>query len=147
MREIKAEETSKLYECLEYLGEHHNEVSVYFKGHYPTISSKDLIHEFAEELAEGHSFIAVIEEKEKIIAFCKISINKSEGSLDYLTVLKPYQKQGYGTALMDWALERFQQLDVKGIEVKTVYGNDAIDLYKQYGFREKSIILRKSRNS
>lgn len=143
MREIKAEETYKVYDCLEYLGKHHNEVSVYFKGHYPTITSSDLIKQFEEELEKGGSFIAVIEDEEKVVAFLKISVKGSEGSLDYLTVLKEYQGKGYGTALMKWAFERFEELNVTGIEVKTVYGNNAIDLYKKYGFREKSIILRK----
>lgn len=143
MREIKAEETYKVYDCLEYLGEHHNEVSVYFKGHYPTITSSDLIKQFEEELEKGGSFIAVIEDEEKVVAFLKISVKGSEGSLDYLAVLKEYQGRGYGTALMKWAFERFEELNVTGIEVKTVYGNDTIDLYKKYGFREKSIILRK----
>ena len=40
MREIRSEEAYRLYECLESLAEHHNDVSVYFKGLYPTLSSE-----------------------------------------------------------------------------------------------------------
>ena len=44
MREISPEETDILYECLEDLGRHHNNVSVYFKGIYPTISSEEIVN-------------------------------------------------------------------------------------------------------
>jgi hypothetical protein len=42
---------------------------------------------------------------------------------------------------MDWALGKFEEYGVKNIEVKVVYGNDVVDFYKRYGFKEKSLIL------
>lgn len=144
MREIKAEEAYKVYECLESMGEYHNKVSVYFKGHYPTITSEDLVKEFEKKLEEGNAYVAVVEEDGQVVGFCEISVKGYEGSLDYLSILEQYRGKGYGKALMDWAFNRFTELDVKAIEVKVVYGNDVIDLYKKYGFKEKSIILRKS---
>ena len=141
MREISPEETDILYECLEDLGRHHNNVSVYFKGIYPTISSEEIVRQFAAEMKEGGSYVAVIEEGKRVIGLCKISIAKDTGFLDYLVVLHQEKGKGYGAALMNWALNRFDEFNVKNIEVKAVYGNDAIDFYKKYGFTEKSIIL------
>lgn len=141
MREISSKETCRLYDCMEDLAKHHNEVSVYFKGGYPTISSKEVIRQFAEDLEKGISHIAVMEDGEKIIGFCKISIVKDSGFLDYLSVLEEERGKGLGSALLEWALDKFAEFNVRNIEVKVVYGNGVIDFYKKYGFREKSILM------
>lgn len=141
IREIHSEETGKLYECLEALAEYHNKVSVYFKGCYPKIPSGQRIKQFASELEEGSSRIAVIESDRKFLGFCKISADGNTGTLEYLVVLEQERGKGYGVALMDWAMNTFQNLGVNEIEVKVVYGNEAIRLYEKYGFREKSVIM------
>ena len=141
IREIHSEETGKLYECLEALAEYHNKVSVYFKGCYPKIPSGQRIKQFASELEEGRSRIAVIESDRKFLGFCKISADGNTGTLEYLVVLEQERGKGYGVALMDWAMNTFQKLGVNEIEVKVVYGNEAIRLYEKYGFREKSVIM------
>lgn len=86
LREITPEETGILYECMEDLGRHHNDVSVYFKGIYPSISSEEIVRQFAAEMEAGNSYIAVIEEGERVIGLCKISITKETGVLEYLVV-------------------------------------------------------------
>ena len=77
MREINPNETDKLYECLEALAEHHNQVSVYFKGHYPQTPSEQKIRQFESELEEGRARIAVAENDGKVIGFCKIITDAS----------------------------------------------------------------------
>ena len=141
MREISSKETGRLLECLEALAEHHNQVSVYFKGQYPRTASEQKTAEFERELEEGKSFIAVAENGTEVIGFCKINIENTAGVLEYLVVLDRERGKGYGAALMNWALGRFRDSGVKTIDVKVVYGNDAIHLYKKYGFRERSVIL------
>ena len=141
MREIGSKETYRLYDCMEDLAKHHNEVSVYFKGGYPTISSEEILRKFAEDLENGISRISVMEDGDKVIGFCKINIVKDNGFLDYLSVLEEERGKGIGTALVDWALEKFAECNVRNIEVKVVYGNGVIDFYKKYGFREKSILM------
>ena len=141
MREISADETNLLYECMEDLGRHHNNTSVYFKGIYPTIPSDEIVKQFADDMRKGISNIAVIEENDKVVGLCKINIEKGSGVLDYLVVLQDKRGQGYGAELMNWAFSKFDEFNVKDIEVKVVYGNDVINLYKKYGFKEKSIIL------
>ncbi|MBR3309672.1 MAG: GNAT family N-acetyltransferase [Lachnospiraceae bacterium] len=141
MREIGSKETYRLYDCMEDLAKHHNEVSVYFKGGYPTISSEEILRKFAEDLENGISRIAVMEDGDKVIGFCKINIVKDNGFLDYLSVLEEERGKGLGSVLVDWALEKFAEYNVRNIEVKVVYGNGVIDFYKKYGFREKSILM------
>ena len=141
IREIKSGETGKLYECLEALAEHHNKVSVHFKGCYPQTPSGKRIRQFESELEEDKSRIAVVENDSKIIGFCKIGTDGSTGILEYLVVLDQERGKGYGAALMDWALNTFRKLGVNEIDVKVVYGNEAIHLYEKYGFREKSVIM------
>ena len=73
IREIHSEETGKLYECLEALAEHHNRVSVHFKGRYPQTPSREKIKQFESELEEGKSRIAVIENDSSIVGFYRNS--------------------------------------------------------------------------
>ena len=162
IREIHSEETGKLYECLETLAEHHNKVYVHFKGSYPKIPSEERIKQFENELEEGKSRIAVIENGNDFVGFCKIGTEGNTGVLEYLVVLSRERGKGYGAALMDWALTAFRKLGLSEIDVKVVYGNEAIRLYEKYrgfgipcrsepgkrkrlhekyGFREKSVIM------
>ncbi len=141
IREIHSEETGKLYECLEALAEHHNRVSVHFKGRYPQTPSREKIKQFESELEEGKSRIAVIENDSSIVGFCKIGTDGNTGILEYLVVLDRERGKGYGAALMDWALNTFQKLEINEIDVKVVYGNEAILLYEKYGFRERFVIM------
>ena len=135
MREISPNETEKLYDCLEALAKHHNQVSVFFKGDYPQIPSEQKIVQFGKELAEGRSRIAVIENEHKVIGFCKINTDGSRGIVEYLVVLDQERGKGYGAAFMDWALNAFRKLGINEIDVKAVYGNEAIRFYEKYGDR------------
>lgn len=141
IREIHSEETGKLYECLEALAENHNKVSVHFKGRYPQTPSLEKTRQFKSELEEGRSRIAVIENSGNIVGFCKIGTDGKTGILEYLVVLDRDRGKGYGAALMDWALNTFRKLGINEIDVKVVYGNEAIHFYEKYGFRERSVIM------
>lgn len=141
MREIGIEELGKLYECLKALAEHHNQVSTYFKGCYPLMPIELTIKRFEDELEQGKSSIAVVEDDERVVGFCKINVDGIAGTLEYLIVLGEERGKGYGAALMRWALDRFRKLQVEHVEVKVVYGNEAMGLYKKFGFKEKSVVL------
>lgn len=141
IREINSSEVPELLECLSALAEHHNRVSVNFKGSYPLISHEDTLASFSASLENGTSRIAVLESPEKIIGFCKIDITDKDGYLSHLVVLKEYRGSGYGKMLMDWAMEQFRKSGVRNIELKVVDGNEAIHLYEKYGFKIKSHIL------
>jgi len=145
MREISSKEVDKLKHCLEELADYHNMVSVNFKGHYPKRPFDETIKVFASDLEEEKSLIAVIEEDEKVAGFCKISFDSAVGVLEYLIVSTDYRGKGYGTELMEWALNRFEEKDIHDIGVKVVDGNDAISLYEKYGFKMNAHILRLSR--
>ena len=141
IREIHSAEAGKLYECLEALAEHHNKVSIHFKGRYPRTTTKEKMKQFETELEEGKSRIAVVENNSHIIGFCKIGTDGNTGILEYLVVLDSERGKGYGTELMDWAMNTFRKLEVNEINVKVVYGNEAVHLYEKYGFKESSIIM------
>ena len=141
IREIDASETNKLLECITQLSEHHNQVSVNFKGSFPSRPYEETIRIFTESLQDKNSYIAVIEDADKIVGFCKVDIICKNGRLDYLVVLQEYRGKGLGNQLMDWAMNTFRKYHIKHIEVKVVDGNDAIHLYEKYGFKMQSHIL------
>ncbi|MBQ6560176.1 MAG: GNAT family N-acetyltransferase [Erysipelotrichaceae bacterium] len=145
MREISTKEVDKLKHCLEELADHHNMVSVNFKGHYPKRPFDETIRIFSDDLEEGKSSIAVIEEDEKVAGFCKIDFDDVVGILEYLVVLAEYRGKGYGTELMEWALNRFEEKGVHDIDVKVADGNKVISLYERFGFKMNAHILRLSR--
>lgn len=145
IRAIGANEVFKLAGCLAALAAHHNAVSLHFGGAYPSRPYGQTLDLFSAALAEGRSQIAVAEERDGIIGFCKVDAAAGSGKIDYLVVLPEHRGKGCGTALMDWAMQVFRQRGVKSIEVKVVAGNDAIRLYEKYGFQLNAQILRLDR--
>lgn len=143
MREITGEEVQKLKECLQALAQYHNEVSNHFKGSYPRAPYENTLALFEKSLAEKTSRIAVVEDEDNIIGFCKIDLHNEYGKLDYLFVKKEYRKKGYGKVLMDWAMQLYEKYHVRHIEVKVVDGNETIHLYEKYGFKVNAHILVK----
>jgi len=144
MREIAAEEVKRLYPCVQALSEYHNMVSVNFKGTYPSRPYEKTLELFEEALETQTSRIAVIEDNDQVVGFCKIDINGENGKLDYLMILKDYRGKGYGKDLMDWAMRSFELNNVRHIEVKVIDGNEAIHLYEKYGFMMNAHILVKN---
>ncbi len=142
MREIGSDETGRLEECLIALAAHHNKVSVNFRGHYPKIPVEETIRRFSEDADSGRSYIAVVEDDDKVTGFCKINVDDAVGTIEYLIVLEEYRGRGYGAAFMKWALDRFDSSGVKNIDVKVADGNNAVSLYEKYGFRMNAHILR-----
>ena len=141
MREITEVEVPRLSRCLQALAEYHNEVSNYFKGSYPSRPYEKTLALFEEALAKKISRVAVVEVDNQIVGFCKVDMCGENGKLDYLVIQKEYRGKGYGTALMDWAMQVFDESNVHHIEVKVVDGNEAIHLYEKYGFKINAHIL------
>lgn len=142
IRTIEANEVCKLTDCLTALAVHHNAVSLHFGGAYPSRPYKQTLELFSAALLEGRSQIAVLEEQNSVIGFCKLDVAASSGKIDYLVVMPEHRGKGCGTALMDWAMQVFRQKGVKSVEVKVVARNDAIRLYEKYGFQINAHILR-----
>ena len=142
MKELASGEVYRLEECLKELADHHNTVSAGFKGCYPKKPFAETLASFRKDLDSGKSRIGVIESGEKILGFCKADIAGAEGTVDYLIVLKEARGNGYGSMLMDWALDLLKQSGVSRIEVTVVDGNDAVHFYEKYGFRINARILR-----
>lgn len=145
MREIGSDEVSRLHGCLTELAEHHNKVSVNFKGCYPKQPFEETLRHFSSDVDAGISSIAVIEAEDAVVGFCKINHDGAVGVLEYLVVLEAHRGKGYGAQLMEWALHRFEELGIRDIDVKVADGNNAISLYEKYGFKMNAHILRLSR--
>ena len=141
IREIDAGEVNKLLDCIMQLAEYHNQVSVNFKGSFPSRPYEETIRVFTESLQNNGSYIAVVEDAEKIVGFCKVDIACKTGKLDYLVVLQEHRGKGLGKQLMDWAMDTFRKHNIKHIDVKVIDGNDAIHLYEKYGFKMNAHIL------
>ena len=142
IREIDETEVHRLSGCLTALAAHHNAVSVNFKGSYPSKPDSITMANFVDVLRAGTARIAVKEIGQAVVGFCKVDIRENRGTLDYLAVLPEYRGNGYGSALMDWAMAVCRENGVAQIEVKVVDGNPAIRLYEKYGFRMNAHILR-----
>ena len=143
MREINEEEVYRLEPYLRALAGYHNEVSVNFKGNYPSRPYEKTLELFGEVLKAGKSRIAVLETGDEVVGFTKVDLDGKKGKLDYLVVLEEYRGRGYGKMLMDWAMAAFREKGSTQIEVKVVDGNPAIRLYEKYGFRMNAHILMK----
>lgn len=142
VREIAHDEVYKLEECLRQLAEHHNEVSVNFKGCFPKKPYSESLAAFEQALLSGKSKIAVIEEDGRVVGFSKTDRIGVEGHIDILIVLKECRGKGYGKQLMDWAVNTLEKDGAVRIEIRVVDGNDAKAFYERYGFRTVSEILR-----
>ncbi len=142
IREIRAEEAPKLYDCLAALAGHHNAVSEHFSGLYPIKPHDAVLSDMQQQIKEGGTKVAVVEENGSIVGFAKLELIARCGYLTYLVVLEPYRGKGYGSMLMDWVMETFRAADIHAIELKVVAGNEAIHLYEKYGFRLSSHIMR-----
>lgn len=145
MREIGPEEEPKLRGCLEELTRHHNSVSINFKGCYPKQPFEETLARFSSDVDAGRSSIAVIEAEDRVIGFCKINYGNAVGDLEYLIVSEDHRGKGYGAQLMEWALNRFEGLGIRDIDVKVADGNNALTLYERYGFKMNAHLLRLSR--
>lgn len=142
LRTLKVNEVNKLTDCLVALAEHHNAVSLYFGGDYPSRPFGRTLEMFAAALENGTSQITVVEEQNRIAGFCKTDFSAGSGKIDYLIVLPEYRGKGFGKALMDNAMQSFKNKNIKKIEVKVVAGNDAVRLYEKYGFKLNAQILK-----
>ena len=145
MREIDAKEVYRLRNCLQELADHHNKVSVNFKGCYPKQPLEETLIRFSSDVDAGNSSIAVIEAEDRVVGFCKIDYVSTAGVIEYLIVSEGYRGKGYGAQLMEWALNRFKELNIYDMDVQVADGNDAISLYEKYGFKMNAHFLRLSR--
>jgi ribosomal protein S18 acetylase RimI-like enzyme len=136
-------EVDSLKDCLVELAEHHNTVSLNFKGDFPKQPIGTTLAEFKKEITEETADIYAVIDNETVAGFCKIHFTGKFGSMDYLIVKKKYRKLGYGKILMDRAMQEFKQRDIEHIEIRVVIGNNIQKFYENYGFKPKSIILAK----
>jgi len=91
MRTICSDEVWELAECVQELSEYHNQISVNFKGCFPSRPYNETLTIFKNALINKTSRILIEEKDNRIIGFCKIDIDGDYGKLDYLIVLREYR--------------------------------------------------------
>ena len=138
-------EVDALLPFLKALSAHHNDVSTYFHGAFPSRPYAVTLDLFRDALRSGQSRFAVVEDGGTLAGFAKIDIDKAadHGKLDYLIVLDAYRGMGYGKALMDWAMGAFADAEIGTIEIKVIEGNNAAQFYEKYGFRPIARMYRR----
>lgn len=141
IKELAPAETEQLLPCLEALDAYHNAVSVHFSGSYPARENSMKLADFKRSLKDGTSKLAGVFQESDLLGFCKIDLFEDHGKLDYLVVLPGARGRGLGDMLMQWALAEFARYGLGQIEVKVVYGNDAVAFYEKYGFQLNAQIL------
>ena len=141
LKELAPAETEQLLPCLEALDACHNAVSVFFSGSYPARANSMKLADFKRSLKDGTSKLAGVFQESDLLGFCKIDFFESHGKLDYLVVLPGARSRGLGDMLMQWALAEFTRHGLGQIEVKVIYGNDAVAFYEKYGFRINAQIM------
>lgn len=146
LRTIDASDVNRLEPLYRALAHHHNEVSTYFAGSFPTLPITAQLQECAGDLAAGTAEVAVAEEEGgSIIGFCKVDIDGTQGYIDELAVATERRNQGVGTALMDWAERVFAQRGVRQVELRVVVGNnDAQRFYERHGFRPSVLEMKRT---
>lgn len=95
---------------------------------------------FFTYLTRKDAMFLVVEEKEKIIAYCGLLMVLDEGDITNVAVHPDRQREGIGHFLMDSLIRLAQQLGVTTIHLEVRVGNDtAIRLYERMGFTRDGI--------
>ena len=125
-------------------------LAAYEKMSDQVIATEELLHEWIFEKKKAE--VLLLSEDQKEVGFALFFHNFSTFLgragiyLEDLFVLPEYRGKGYGAQLMEWALNRFNELGLHDVDVKVADGNDAISLYEKYGFQMNAHILRLSRS-
>lgn len=131
-----------LVEPLRELAAHHNRVAKYFAGKYPILPIESSLEATRREMEKDEARVEVLYCGDEIAGYCKVSIDKGMGDVDWLYVRKDLRKRGIAKKLMDNGLAFLKSTGVTFVELMCVYGNDdAKHFYKKYGFRTRTQIL------
>ena len=131
-----------LVDPLKELAAHHNRVAKYFAGRYPILPIESSLEATRKEMEKDEARVEVIYCGDEIVGYCKVSIDKGMGDVDWLFVRKDMRKRGYAKKLMDNGLAFLKSKGITFVELMCVYGNDEAEhFYQKYGFRIRTHIL------
>ncbi len=95
---------------------------------------------FFTYLTRKDAMFLVVEEKEKIIAYCGLLMVLDEGDITNVAVHPNRQREGIGHFLMDSLIRLAEQQGITMIHLEVRVGNDtAIRLYERMGFTRDGI--------
>ena len=91
-------------------------------------------------LTKDNTMFFVVEEKEKILAYCSMQTVLDEGDILNVAVSPDRQREGIGHFLMDSLIRLAEQQGVTTIHLEVRVGNEtAIRLYERMGFTRDGI--------
>ena len=140
---LDCENVDILFDFINELATHHNNISSDFNGIYPKNPVKYTLQMMAQKIKEGISKIYIIRENNEVVGFTQCTVEQNDiGIIEYLFVSPHCRNNGYGKMLMERTMEHFENENVKDIHIEVVYGNDgAKRFYQQYGFKLQSEVL------
>lgn len=97
------------------------------------------VEKYIDKADENNHFFMVAKDK-NIIGFMNVEIEKSRGLFD-IGLCKEYRGNGYGKLLLETAIDFLNKKSVGNIELIVIKKNNrAYSMYKNRGFKEKSIL-------
>jgi ribosomal protein S18 acetylase RimI-like enzyme len=118
---------------------------------FPLWRESLLLANFDDRMAEvlrkaASGILVLLGECDRVtVSFCVCTVgDKGQGEIDSIYVAPSHQHRGVGTELMDAAIAWLTERGVKDISVDVMAGNDeALKLYANFGFRPRTIRLRR----
>ena len=141
IRRVAADEVGVLREGLAALAQYHNAIPSIFSGVYPAIPVEETLEEIARQLSEDRARAEVVYEEDRPVGFCKVSVSRTLGVIDYLFVHEECRGKGYGECLLERALTYLRERGVDLIDLRVVIGNSAQAFYEKHGFQARSLIM------
>ncbi|MCD7897414.1 MAG: GNAT family N-acetyltransferase [Planctomycetaceae bacterium] len=141
-RHLTPGEVPLLRPLLDELRNHHNAVSVDFRGVFPLVSPDRELPHIAEQITKGDARVEAFFAGNDLVAFSVASQEYGLGSVDLVYVAPEFRRRGLARRAVELSIEYPKENNVRLIDIHVVYGNVAARrLYESMGFRLRSEVL------
>ena len=105
----------------------------------------DFIHELKENPMAGYY---ILEKENQIIGYIGLWFLGDQCQITTIATDRHFQGQGYASQLMEYALEKSEELHYQNVNLEVRVSNvKAIALYQKYGWDKLPICMAKTQNS
>lgn len=88
-----------------------------------------------ETLQTPNHFVVLVKKQTHLLAFALFTCVLDEATLDYIAVSSPFQRQGIAFSLLDYAIKKLQEMDMRAIFLEVRQDNQAaVRLYEKCDF-------------
>jgi ribosomal protein S18 acetylase RimI-like enzyme len=111
------------------------------KDFFPPLENRVDINLWSKKLYAKSTTLVICapENKKQIVGAVSFYSNNYADSISYITLLgvhPAYRRRGYGKKLLNACLMYLTNKGFKSAQTRTWFGNDAVSLYKSFGFIE-----------